>query len=150
MKMAAASMVTLNLAAAEAMREAGASACTDITGFGLIGHALEVAKASGISIRLDYRNLPILAGTLEYSRAGFCAGGLNSNRDFYRSQVKIADSVPTDVENILFDHQTSVGLRLFSPPQEAESLLRTLRAEGFDAAEVGLTAQAASDLLTVA
>jgi selenide,water dikinase len=143
-------MVQLNRRASEIALEHQVDAMTDITGFGLIGHALEVAKASGISIRLDYRNLPILAGTLEYSRAGFCAGGLNSNRDFYRSQVKIADSVPPEVENILFDPQTSGGLLLFSPPQEAESLLRTLRAEGFDAAEVGLTAQAASDLLTVA
>src|SRR5438132_6767303 len=76
-------MSQLNRTAAEICLKFRVDAMTDITGFGLVGHAIEVAKASHISIGIDHRKLPILPGALEYSRAGFCAGGLTSNREFF-------------------------------------------------------------------
>src|SRR5712691_5968361 len=98
-------MSQLNRTAAQVCSKFRVDALTDITGFGLVGHALEVAKASHISLQIDHRKLPILPGALEYSREGFCAGGLTSNREFFGTKVHIPDSVPADVQNILFDPQ---------------------------------------------
>src|SRR2546425_21332 len=114
---------------------------TDITGFGLVGHAIEVAKASGISIEIDLRKLPLLPGALEYSREGFCAGGLTNNREFFSKNHYIHDSIPPDQQNILFDPQTSGGLLIFSDPQDTDRLLESLRAAGVDAGEVGSAAR---------
>lgn len=142
-------MLQLNQRASEVAIEFKADAITDITGFGLLGHALEVAKASRITIQIDHRNLVLLPGTLEYSRAGFCAGGLTNNREFFGPQVRIADSVSEDLQNILFDPQTSGGLLIFSPADSAATLLAKLRAESIDAFEIGATTDASSVLLTV-
>jgi selenide, water dikinase len=76
---------------------------TDVTGFGLIGHAPEVAKASNISITIDHRRLRLLPGTLEYTRDDFSSTGLKKNREFCGPRVAIADSVPPEIQNILFD-----------------------------------------------
>src|SRR5262249_55298650 len=103
-------MAQLNRTAAEICLRFRVDAMTDITGFGLLGHAIEVARGSHISIRIDHRKLPILPGALEYSREGFCAGGLNSNREFFSNRVSVSDSVPAELQNILFDPQTSGGL----------------------------------------
>src|SRR5437667_1471553 len=93
-------MLELNRRAAEICLQFRVDAMTDITGFGLVGHASEVAKASHISIQLDHRKIPVLPGALEYSRAGFCAGGLTSNRDFFAKTSHVPDSVPADIQNI--------------------------------------------------
>ena len=127
---------------------------TDITGFGLVGHALEVAKASRISIQIEHRKLPLLPGALEYSRAGFCAGGLTNNRDFFGESVRIADDVSPEMQNVLFDPQTPGGLLIFCPAQDADALLKRLRDAAIDAAEIGsahepLPAQPPAQLLTV-
>src|SRR5438132_946074 len=74
----------------------------------------------------------------EYSRAGFCAGGLTSNRDFFAKTSHVPDSVPADIQNILFDPQTSGGLLIFSHPEDADKLLATLHASGIHAAEIGM------------
>ena len=122
---------------------------TDVTGFGLLGHAIEVAKASGISIEIDHRTLPVLPGALGYSRDGFCAGGLTSNREFFSENVYIRDSVPPEQQNILFDPQTSGGLLIFSDPQDVDRLLASLRSAGVDAVEIGSAIRRAEHLLTV-
>jgi selenide,water dikinase len=142
-------MSQLNRTAAQVCSKFRVDAMTDITGFGLVGHALEVAKASQISIRIDHRKLPILPGAIEYSREGFCAGGLTSNRDFFGSRVSISDSVPAPVQNILFDPQTSGGLLIFSHPDDAAKLLDSLHASGVDAVEIGSAAGQAEHPLTV-
>ena len=142
-------MSRLNLTAAQTCLKFRVDAMTDITGFGLVGHALEVAKASHISIHIDHRRLPILPGALEYSREGFCAGGLTSNREFFAKNVRISDSVPADVQNILFDPQTSGGLLIFSHPDDAGKLLDDLRAAGVEAVEIGSAVPQAEHLLTV-
>lgn len=139
------SMVQLNRRAAEISLQFNVDAMTDITGFGFVGHALEVAKASRINLRIDHRTLVLLPGALEYSRAGYCAGGLTNNREFFGPQVRIAESVPEDIQNVLFDPQTSGGLLIFCQEQDAAGLLRDLRTEGIPAFEVGLTSAAASD-----
>src|SRR5881296_3688724 len=140
-------MLQLNRQAAEICLRFRVDALTDITGFGLLGHAVEVAKASGISIQIDHRKLPILPGALEYSHEGLCAGGLTSNREFFGDRVWIADSVPADVQNILFDPQTSGGLLIFSHPDDAAKLLDSLHASGIDAVEIGAAAAQAEYLV---
>ncbi len=109
----------------------------------------KLAKASGISIEIDHRKLPLLPGALEYSREGFCAGGLTNNREFFSKNLYIHDSIPPDQQNILFDPQTSGGLLIFSDPQDTDRLLESLRAAGVDAVEVGSAVRRAEHLLTV-
>src|SRR5437762_10927108 len=94
-------MVELNKRAAETALRFAVDTMTDITGFGLIGHAREVARASQVAISIDHRQLPLLPGALEYSRGGFCAGGLKSNREFYSGLIRIADNVPADYRDVL-------------------------------------------------
>jgi selenide, water dikinase len=142
-------MSQLNRRASEICLKFKVDAMTDITGFGLTGHASEVAKASRITVHLDHRKLPLLPGTLAYSREGFCAAGLTNNRDFFGPHVQIADTVPPDVQNVLFDPQTSGGLLIFCQPQDADALLKELRAAELDAVEIGSTSEASSHLLTV-
>ena len=142
-------MSQLNRTAAQTCLKFRVDAMTDITGFGLVGHALEVAKASHLSIQIDHQKLPILPGALEYSREGFCAGGLTSNREFFAENVHISDSVPANVRNILFDPQTSGGLLIFSHPDDARKLLLDLHAAGVAAVEIGATSARAGHLLTV-
>jgi len=142
-------MLQLNRYAAEICLRFRVDAMTDITGFGLVGHAIEVAKASGISIEIDHRKLPLLPGAVEYSREGFCAGGLTSNREFFSNNLYIHDSIPPDQQNILFDPQTSGGLLIFSEPQDTDRLLESLRSVGGDAVEVGSVVRRAEHLLTV-
>jgi selenide,water dikinase len=86
------------------------SAVTDITGFGLIGHAREMALASDVSITLHANRVPILAGALECVRAGYIPGGLKNNRDFAECMVDYDASVPDDIRALLFDPQTAGGL----------------------------------------
>lgn len=142
-------MLRLNKRSSEICVDLNVDAMTDITGFGLVGHAIEVAKASRISIRIDHQKLPILPGGLEYSRAGFCAGGLTSNREFFGPQVQISAAIPPDVQNVLFDPQTSGGLLIFCQSPSAGRLLQKLQAEEVDAVDIGETMEQGSVLLTV-
>ena len=144
-----AAMSQLNRTAAQICLKFRVDAMTDITGFGLIGHALEVARASHLSIQIDHRKIPILPGALDYSSEGFCAGGLTSNREFFAKNVHISNSVPANVQNILFDPQTSGGLLIFSHPDDAGKLLLDLRTAGVNAVEIGAAIALAEHLLTV-
>src|SRR5207249_1611401 len=112
-------------------------AMTDVTGFGLAGHSIEVAQASHISVHIDHSKLPLLPGTLEYSLAGFCAGGLTGNEEFFGKHVSTAASIRPEVRNVLFDPQTSGGLLIFCQSQDADALLTKLRSEKIDACEIG-------------
>jgi len=138
--------------AVDVMRQLSASAArialrfqvdtmTDITGFGLAGHAVEVCKASNISAEISHLYLPLLPGALEYAAGGFCAGGLNSNRDFFSSHVQIASNVPSVFSDIVYDPQTSGGLLIFARPDNASALLQALRAADVDAADIGSTTE---------
>ena len=142
-------MSQLNGRASEICLRFNVDTMTDVTGFGLIGHAHEVAKASSISIHINHRMLKLLPGALEYSRAAVSSTGLNNNREFYGPHVLIDSEVPEEMQNVLFDPQTSGGLLVFCQPQDADALLKDLVAAGLTAFEIGSTSKLAGPLLTV-
>jgi selenide,water dikinase len=146
---AVSTMLQLNRPAAEIAVEFQVDAMTDVTGFGLAGHAMEVAKASHISIRFDHRSLPLLPGALEYSRQDFCAGGLKSNRDFFGKHVSISDSVSPEMRNVFFDPQTSGGLLIFCQPRDAGNLLHRLQSLQVPAIEIGTATDQQEHMLTL-
>ena len=135
---AVASMLRLNRHASHLAREAGAHALTDVTGFAIVGHALEVADHSGVQVVLRAGELPLLPGALDYARAGVDFGGLRRNRDHFEPLVRIAEGVPEDLQRLLFDPQTSGGLLMAVAPDAAAPLVEQLRADGHAAAVVGV------------
>lgn len=130
------SMSGLNARASTLMVEAGAHACTDITGFGFLGHALQMARNSRVGFNIKADSLPLFPMTLELCRAGFKAGGLGRNRDYYSKDVVIAGDVSDEQRDILFDPQTSGGLLISLPSGEADGLLSRLIGAGIEAAAV--------------
>jgi len=132
------SMVTLNNKASELMQEVGVHACTDITGFGLLGHACQIAKSSQIGMKLYHASVPYFPGVIEFARQGLCPGGLYRNREFYSTDVEFSPEVPEDIQLIFFDAQTSGGLLISLAPEVAQVLLDRLhKANVQDAAIVG-------------
>jgi selenide,water dikinase len=113
-----ASMLTLNRAACENLLAAGVHGCTDVTGFGLIGHAREMALASGVTLEIEAESVPLLPGALEYARAGAVPGGLKNNREFASCAVEMTRELAPELESLLYDPQTSGGL-LASVPHPA-------------------------------
>jgi selenide,water dikinase len=118
------SMLTLNRAAAEAMMDLEVHSVTDVTGFGLLGHAREMAMGSGVTLEIDSARVQFLDGAAEYARAGAIPGGLNNNRDFVSSCVE-SDS---PVDDLLYDPQTSGGLLISLPDADAASYMRKYQA----------------------
>ena len=133
------SMTTLNKRAAEIVvnEKIGVNAMTDITGFGLIGHAREMALASDVSLSLHADRIPLLPGALECVRAGHIPGGLNNNRDFAECVVDYDHGVPENLKALLFDPQTAGGLLISVAPEDAARLGRSLNAAGVSAIEIG-------------
>jgi selenide,water dikinase len=133
------SMTTLNARAAEiaASGKYVIHAATDITGFGLIGHAREMAAGSGVSLRLDSAKVPLLEGAIDCVRAGLIPGGLNNNRDFAECMVSYAPDIPEEIRTILFDPQTAGGLLLSVARADAAQLLAALTKAGVPAVEIG-------------
>ena len=124
------SMVTLNRTASEWMKKFGAHACTDITGFSFIGHALEMATASQVGITIQTEAVPVFPEAMEYAKLGLIPGGAYSNRDFFSCRVDLHSNVPDLLVDILYDPQTSGGLLISLPPNEAKELVATLKEEG--------------------
>jgi selenide,water dikinase len=116
------SMLALNRGACEAMQRAGAHGCTDVTGFGLLGHAREMALASGVTIEIDWQAIEFLPGALDYSEQGAIPGGLNNNRKFAECAVMIQGDLPEPIVQLLYDPQTSGGL-LIALPEESVALV---------------------------
>jgi selenide, water dikinase len=145
------SMTTLNRAAAEVIREsyAGVHALTDITGFGLIGHAREMAKGSGVSLSLHSSAVPVLEGALECVRAGFIPGGLKANRDFAECMVGYAPTVSEERKTILYDPQTAGGLFVSVAAGDCGALVAKLRQAGVPASEVGEVVGQGKPLISV-
>ena len=133
------SMTTLNARAAEvaASGKFTVHAATDVTGFGLIGHAREMAAGSGVSFRIDSAKVPLLEGALDCVRGGFIPGGLNNNREFAECLVSYEANVPEEIRTILFDPQTAGGLLLSVARSDADSLLTALNNAGVPAVEIG-------------
>lgn len=118
------SMLALNREACERMLAYDVHGCTDVTGFGLIGHAREMALASGVTLEIDVDRVRFLPGALEYARLGAIPGGLNNNREFASCAVETARDLPAEVENLLYDPQTSGGLLITLPDADAAALER--------------------------
>lgn len=144
------SMLTLNDKAAELMQEVGVHACTDITGFGFIGHAAQLAQNSQVGINIDLAALPVFPEAFEFAKQGFCPGGLYMNKEFYSPHLKISNKIPTYRQDILFDPQTSGGLLLSLAPAKAERLLSRLRQAGVEgAAIIGEVVKEPAGVITV-
>ena len=132
------SMTALNAEAARAMLRREVHAATDITGFGLAGHAIKMADGSGVTLRIEESDLPLLPGALDCCRAGMIPGGGRRNRDFYGARVRISDEVASEMAEIFFDPQTSGGLLIALPESQAVPLLAELQAGGnLEAAIIG-------------
>ena len=132
------SMTTLNKAAAEVVTSGfEVHGMTDITGFGLLGHAREMAAGSGVSMTISASRVPLLEGALECIRAGMVPGGLKANRSFIESCVEFAVEVPELMRMVLCDPQTAGGLLISVAPADSERLLAQLRDAGVPAAEIG-------------
>lgn len=134
---AIASMQALNAAAARVMREVGVEASTDVTGFGLLGHALEMAVASGVGLRIEAGAVPLLPGARELARMGLLPGGAHANARHVQGAVRFAQSVPQDLRDLLTDPQTSGGLLMAVIPEKTGELLERLHAAGVAAAAIG-------------
>lgn len=129
-------MMTLNRNAAAALRKVGAHACTDITGFGLLGHAGEMAEASAVGMTINASALPMLTGTLDYIAKRYVTGGANRNKAHFQNIV-IDSAVEPAYIDLAWDPQTSGGLLVAVSERQATELLAILKGEGAEAWEVG-------------
>jgi selenide,water dikinase len=122
---------------------------TDITGFGLIGHAREMALASNVLLHFRLQQIPLLEGALDCIRAGNIPGGLKNNRDFAECVVDYEEGTAEDLKTILFDPQTAGGLLISVAPQYTSELLSILQAGGVPAVEIGEVLVKTKLLITV-
>ncbi len=130
-------MRRLNLVAGRAARECAAHAATDITGFGLVGHASEMARASGVALVFDLAALPLLRGAYRYAAAGFSPGGTLRNREAYSSRVRVEGTMDEAWAALVYDPQTSGGLLIATDPDGAERLSAQIHEAGGEAWRVG-------------
>jgi selenide,water dikinase len=131
------SMATLNKAACGILSKHRVLACTDVTGFGLGGHAAEMASGKSCGLRIEFSRLPFLPGAEEYAAMGLVPEGARRNREGRGSALKLDPSLgPVEID-LIFDPQTSGGLLAALAPEEAEAALRELREGGIDAAIIG-------------
>lgn len=124
----------LNKAAMETALGFDLHACTDVTGFGLAGHVLEMAKGSGVRIVVDYSSLPLYSGALEMYQKGESTGSNAGNREITRETLHIRTNISKAEEELLFDPQTSGGLLLAVPEAQSDDLISALLSEGVAAA----------------
>jgi selenide,water dikinase len=157
------SMVELNRAASEALQEtqdkAGAAApihaVTDVTGFGLLGHAREMALGDSqrniepVSLEIDHSAVRYLPGAVEAAREGFLPGGLKNNQDFIGDCVRFAEGVRQEYRDLLFDPQTSGGLLIAISPESAEAAISALGSHGVSARRIGQVVNKTNPLLFV-
>ena len=148
---AVASMARLNRDAAEALAESAGAvhAVTDVTGFGLLGHAREMAVGSTVSLEFDHGKMDFLPGAAQAARDGFLAGGLKANREFIEGCVEFADSVSEEIRHLLFDPQTSGGLLVAIAPDAAGAAQAALARRGVNARAIGRVLPKSSPLISV-
>lgn len=132
---AAKSMATLNRRAAEVMEQHSVHACTDITGFGLLGHIYEMAAGSKVQVEVEAKAVPVLPEAAEAAAMGLVPGGAYDNR-YYLTSVSFAETVPENLRDLFFDPQTSGGLLISAPEGEAGRLLAALHQAGIKEAEI--------------
>lgn len=133
-------MTVLNKTAGEKMAALEASAATDITGFGLAGHACEMANASGVTIEIDFDKIPLLDGVIEFARAGVLTGGANATREYLKEKIRIDTSLESSdrcASDIIHDPQTSGGLFISLNEGKAQQLIEALNQSSFPAVIIG-------------
>ncbi len=138
------SMRTLNRAARDAAAEVGPNACTDVTGFGLIGHLYQMLRASGATARVDAAEVPLLEGALEMARQGVGPGGTERNKNYFGGFVSVTTRVEAALTELLFDPQTSGGLLLSVAGDKAEAMGAAMTAHGVFASVVGMVTEASA------
>jgi selenide, water dikinase len=133
------SMTTLNKVPIDVIQAGrfAIHAITDITGFGLVGHARELAAASKVQLRLYLPEIPVLDGALECIERGCVPGGTRNNRDFAEKDIEYVSDVPEHFKSLLFDPQTAGGLLISLAEEDGNQLLQQLRDRGIDAWEIG-------------
>jgi selenide,water dikinase len=131
------SMTTLNRQASEIALKYDVHGMTDVTGFGLIGHARELALASSAGLEINSREIPILPGALECIRSRFIPGGLNANRDFAECVVDGKENISDDLWTLLFDPQTAGGLLISVSASDCGELVSELQKAGIRARAIG-------------
>ncbi len=133
------SMITLNRQAAEALAEVGfVHACTDVTGFGLLGHLHEMLHLSGKCARISLGKVPLLPNALDYASTGLIPGGLHRNMEFYRGKVRNLSGASDAAMELLYDPQTSGGLLIAVKTEKCRDLLAALKKRGLaQVAEIG-------------
>ena len=134
------SMATLNKAAAEAMKEAGASACTDVTGFGLFAHLYRMLRQSKLGTEIFADALPAFDGAIEALRQGVIPGAIERNREYVGEAIRVVPDVDEALVNLGFDAQTSGGLLIAAAPEHAAAVDRALMRAGIGAARIGTAA----------
>lgn len=132
------SMVTLNRKASEIMQEVGVNACTDITGFGLLGHACEMIAETKVGMIIYTDKVPIFPETKDFAKMGMLPSGTVRNREFRKKFIKREKEIPDWMIDILFDAQTSGGLLISLPKDKAKAMLLKMKSYGIeDAAVIG-------------
>lgn len=142
-------MTALNREASEAMVRFGAHAATDITGFGLVGHGGEMARASKVSLQISFRSLKLLPGAERYARTGITTGGGNANRQHWENRVTFDPALDRAVQEIFYDPQTSGGLLIALPEKPAEELIALLQSQGVEAFMIGEVVPQSEIIITV-
>ena len=135
--------------AARLMTEAGVSAATDVTGFALLGHAWEMARASGVTLEIDSSSVPLIRGARELAAAGLLTSGDKSNRAYVGEDVTLGEGVGKELASLLFDPQTAGGLLISVPDDRAADLLASLRGRYPAAALIGRVAERGPHLINV-
>ena len=136
-KTAVRTMTELNKFSKDAMMKVGVNSCTDITGFGLLGHAFEMAEGSDVTIKFNAVTIPIIEEALSLARMGIIPAGAYRNLGYIKNQVKISDKVPQEVTDCMTDPQTSGGLLISVEKNKAEMLLNELKNSITPYAQIG-------------
>jgi len=129
-------MARLNRTASEVIQEIGANACTDITGFGLVGHAFEMIQGTGKGMIIHVSSVPVFPEAVNFAEMGLVPGGTYRNREFRINQVDIDPNVSPYLSDILFDPQTSGGLLIAVPGEKAEKMVKRLNGKGIEEAAI--------------
>jgi len=123
--------------AARLMREFEVKGGTDVTGFSLLGHAWEMARASGVTIEIESTSVPLIPGAMEMARQGMLTGGDKTNREYVGDDIELSPSIIKELDHLLYDPQTAGGLLISIAASQADTLLERLREFYPDAAVIG-------------
>jgi len=142
---AIATMAALNASAARVLRDFAVHACTDVTGFGLLGHTYEMAHGSDVLLAIEAESLPILPGARRLAAEGHLTGGCRRNREWLGDKIAVASTLAADLVELAFDPQTSGGLLSALPASDAQRALDVLAGAGVQAVVVGAVEARARD-----